>query len=94
MKLKLYAGQRKGSMKNAKVTIQGDLGSDELDAIGKCLGFLFGEGHTSIGYDRANAVFYFRGRKNLRKDLDDGFVLSLSDARKGACDTIFLPPSF
>ena len=95
MKLKLYAtGSRRLGAKETRVSIKGDFKGAELDALGKCLGFLVGEGHTSIGYDSALQVFFFRGKRNLRADVNRGFVLSLTDARAGACDTIFQPPSF
>lgn len=71
-----------------------NMGTRERKALARVLKPLVREGICNIGYDPYHDVFFFRGKKSLRKDIRDGYVLSVSDAQHGAWRSIFEPPNF
>ncbi len=94
MKLRLYNSKSIGVRTTPPNIIVRGGSFREVDALGKCLGFLWQEGLKRIEYDPSFDVFFFRGRGRLLKDREEGFVLSVADAKAGACKTIFEPPKF
>lgn len=73
--------------------IKRGMGTRERSALAKVLKPLVREGICTFEYDPHYDVFFFRGKKKLAKDVRNGYVLSVTDAKQGAWRTIFEPPS-
>lgn len=73
---------------------KGNMGTRERKALAKVLKPMVREGICNFAYDTRNDVFFFRGKGALRKDLREGYVLSVSDAQHGAWRTIFERANF
>lgn len=81
-------------MKCPKIDYAG-MSPRERAALAKVLRPLVREaGICRIAYDREYDVFHFRGKRSLRKDVDDGYVLSVHDANAGAWKTIYEPSNW
>ena len=74
-------------------------GSDKLtprakSALARVRVALGQEGLCTVGYDRSADVFYFRGQRSLARDLNSGYVLSVTDAETGSIQSIYEPANF
>lgn len=69
------------------------MGARERSALARVLKPLVREGICTIDYDPSYDVFFFRGKQRLAADVRSGYVLSVTDAKAGAWQTIHEPPS-
>lgn len=70
------------------------MGVRERSALARVLKPLVREGICTIEYDPYFDVFFFRGKRRLNADVRSGYVLSVTDAKSGAWQTIYEPPSY
>lgn len=71
-----------------------DFGMREYEAIQNVVPKLMAEGITGAGYDKGYDVFFFRGENAAAKDIREGYVLSVTDAKTGSISSIYEPPNF
>jgi hypothetical protein len=80
--------------KSCPRVVKGNMGTRERKALAKVLKPLVREGICRFAYDPHYDVFYFGSKSSLRRDVNAGRVLSVSDAQHGAWRTIFEPANF